>query len=286
MEAALGRGDVVDEGKEVFRELPRVLDGELHKDTVALPFIVEGLRIELVLALVKVRRKVGDAALVAVRHRIGLRRTEKVELLHLVVPFLRRVFVHRDALVGERDREPLVEEGELAQTVLHGGELELHGGKDGIVGHEMHQSAVRLAAFARLFEGRDGDARFDFLLLFVVIGAEAHLPRVALFVDAHVQPFGERVRHGSAHAVQPARKGIVMLIELAARMQLREYDLHAGDFGLGMDVGGDAPPVVLDGDAPVLIQADFDLVGIAVRRLVDGVVDDLPQNMMEPARAR
>ena len=53
-----------------------------------------------------------------------------------------------------------------------------------------------------------------------------------------------------------------------------------------MDVGGNAAAVVLDGRAAVLIDAHVDPVAIPVRRLVDGVVHDLPEDVVQSAHAR
>ena len=51
-------------------------------------------------------------------------------------------------------------------------------------------------------------------------------------------------------------------------------------------VDGDAAAVVADGDArAVLVQRDVDLVGVAVHGLVDGVVDDLPDEVVQAGRA-
>ena len=73
-----------------------------------------------------------------------------------------------------------------------------------------------------------------------------------------------------------------MLVKLTARMELRENDLNARDLRLGMNICGNASSVVLNGGTAVLIDAHVDPVGIAVRRLVDGIVHDLPQDVMKP----
>ena len=77
-----------------------------------------------------------------------------------------------------------------------------------------------------------------------------------------------------------------MRVELPARMELGEDDLHARDLHLGMDVRGNSSAVVLHGGAPVLVEDDFDLVRKAVCRLVDRVVHNLPEDMVKPLAAR
>ena len=284
--AALGRRNVVDEGEQALGKFARMLNGELDENAVPLPLVIQRLRVELALALVEVGGKIGNASRIAEGHGIRLR-PRQIELLRSVLVALFHIFVRRDALVCQSNGKPLVEEGKLFQTVRNGGELELRRGEHRVVRHEMHKRAVlRLCTLARLFERRNGDARFVLLFLLVVVGMERHLPGVAVLVDAHLQPLGERVRNRSAHAVQTARKRIVVFVKLAARMQLSKDDLYARDLGLGVDVGGNAAPVVLYGRAAVLIDAHVDPVAIPVRRLVDGVVHDLPEDVVQSAHAR
>ena len=281
--AAFGRGDVVDEGKEIFRDLPRVLDGELHPNAVRLRLVVERLVVEGGFPLVERLHEVGDAAVVLIFHMIGLRRVGEVDLLGLVALLHLR---HRHALIGEGDRDALVEKGELAQPILHDGELEGGIGKDILIGQKVHERTVLFGALLGLFEGGDGNARLPFLLFCVVIGMEFHAPDVSVAAHFDLQPLGKGIGDRRTHAVQAAREGIIVLVELAARMQLGKDDLYARDLGLGVDVGGNAAPVVLYGRAAVLIDAHVDPVAIPVRRLVDGVVHDLPEDVVQSAHAR
>src|SRR6185369_3190430 len=73
--------------------------------------------------------------------------------------------------------------------------------------------------------------------------------------------------------------------ELASRMQDGEHDLDGGTAELGVDVDGDAATVVEDRDAAVLEDGHLDGVRDAGLRLVDGVVDDLPDEMVESVDA-
>ncbi len=112
---------------------------------------------------------------------------------------------------------------------------------------------------------------------------EAHRPDLAAPVDLDVEARGERVDDRGADAVEAARGGVGAAAELAAGVQLREDDLDAGEPGARLDVDGDAAPVVPDLDRAVGEEDDLDPVAHAGEGLVDGVVDDLPEAVHEPA---
>ncbi|CAM5503630.1 hypothetical protein KAURM247S_01557 [Kitasatospora aureofaciens] len=107
--------------------------------------------------------------------------------------------------------------------------------------------------------------------------AEADRVGVAVAVDLDVQPRGERVDDRGADAVQTAGGRVRAAAELAARVQLGHHDLDARQSGLGLDVDRDAAAVVADLDRGVRVQQDLDAVAVAAQRLVDRVVDDLPE---------
>ena len=76
------------------------------------------------------------------------------------------------------------------------------------------------------------------------------------------------------------------LAELAAGVEDGQDDLGRGALLLGMLVDRNAAAVVDDGDRFVGVDRDLDVVAVAGERLVDGVVDDLVDEVMEAARAR
>src|SRR5690606_27884370 len=84
--------------------------------------------------------------------------------------------------------------------------------------------------------------------------------------------------------VQPARGRVRAAPELPARVELREHDLDSRQARLRLDVDGDAATVVGDRDGAVVVQRHEDVLAEAAERLVDRVVDDLPQAVHEPAR--
>ena len=78
---------------------------------------------------------------------------------------------------------------------------------------------------------------------------------------------------------------VVAALEFSAGVQRGEDDLQRRLFELGHLVDRDAAAVVLDRDgARALVQRDLDARGKAVDRLVDRVVEDLPEQVVVAGR--
>src|SRR5581483_2790441 len=71
--------------------------------------------------------------------------------------------------------------------------------------------------------------------------------------------------------------------ELAARVQLGHHDLDAGKAGLRLDVHRDAAALVVHRDRAVGVQDHVDVRAVPAERLVDRVVDDLPDAVHQAA---
>jgi hypothetical protein len=111
---------------------------------------------------------------------------------------------------------------------------------------------------------------------------ERHLPEGAVALHAGTQLGRERIDHAGADPVQAACGLVVALLELPSRMQHREDHFERALLRLGMLVDRNPSSVVSDRDrAAVLVQCQGDVRGIAIHRFVDGVVEDLPDQMME-----
>ena len=80
---------------------------------------------------------------------------------------------------------------------------------------------------------------------------------------------------------KPAGDRVAASAELAAGVQHREHDLDGRTLLDGVHVDRDAAAVVDDGDRAVCAQGDRDVVGVAGHRLVDGVVDDLVDQVVQ-----
>jgi hypothetical protein len=95
------------------------------------------------------------------------------------------------------------------------------------------------------------------------------------------QPLRERVHDRDADPVQAARDLVALAAELAAGVQLRQHDRQRRQPCSSTSTGMPRP-FVDDGDRVVGWIVDLD--GRCTReRLVDGVVDDLVDEVMEAA---
>ena len=111
-------------------------------------------------------------------------------------------------------------------------------------------------------------------------------PDVAVALDLQVQALGERVDDGDADAVQAAGDLVAAAVpELAAGVEDGQHDLGRGALLFRHRLDRDAAAVVGDGAAVVRVEDDADAVAVAGERLVDGVVDDLVDEVVKAARA-
>ena len=261
MHAALGGIDVVGKRHDVLAIAGIPLQGHLdlahlghRRVRVRFALNVDGLLKGLgdVLALVEELDEVDDAALVA-------------KLLHVG---------SRLALVGQHDLEVLIEERRLLQTVVQRIEIVDAGLEDLVVGPEGDGGARRIRG------------AHDLHLLDGLAARELHLVGVTIATNLNDHALGQCVDDGDANAVQAARDLIGRVIELTAGVQDRHDDLERRDLFNRVLVDGDAAPVVDDRDGVVGVDRHLDLGAETGHGLVDGVVNDLPHQVMQTAGAR
>ncbi len=139
------------------------------------------------------------------------------------------------------------------------------------IGAEAHLGAAPVRRSANLLE------------LALRLAALEHHPIERLLArDLDLEALGERIRDRDADAVQAARGLVDLGLELAAGVQ-RAHDHFerrlVAEFGMRID--RDAAAIVGDRDEAVRVHLDFDPIGIAVDRLVHGVVDRLGEQVMQ-----
>jgi len=108
-------------------------------------------------------------------------------------------------------------------------------------------------------------------------------PRGAVPVDFGGQLGGQSVDHRGAHAVQAARRPVGAGAEFAAGVKLGEHHFKRSAT-VGLLTDGDASSVVGHLNRPVTMDRDLDQVGVTRSRLVDGIVDQFPHQVMQPRR--
>ena len=256
MGAALVRVDVVDEREHVLLVARVVAHRQLDGHVGVGVFDHDGVLQEALARLVEVVHELGQAALGVV----GL----DAQLLIVL------------ALVGQRDRDALVEVGQLAHPGRQRVEAVDGVEEDRGVGLEQDGRAGLLAV------GHVADAPQR---LGRVAALEGHLEHALVAPDGHLQPVAQRVHAAHADAVQAARDLVGVLVELAAGVEHRHHDLD-GRLALGrVHRDRDAAAVVGDRDRVVTVDHDLDVVAVAGERLVDRVVDDLVDQVVQPTHA-
>ena len=83
--------------------------------------------------------------------------------------------------------------------------------------------------------------------------------------------------------MQAAGNLVTVAVEFPAGVQHRHDDLGCGTAGfiLGVDAGGDTPPVVHDADGIVGMDDDFNFVAVSGQRLIDRVIENLEHHVMQ-----
>ncbi len=182
------------------------------------------------------------------------------------------------ARIGEMQTHAGIEEGQLAQPVFQGREVEFDLG-EGLARH--HEGDFRAGTVRVVLDRRRTDDLERRLGLAVL---EAHDMLVAAAPDAQFEPLRQRVDHRNADAVQTARDLVGVLVELTAGVELGHDDLGRRHALFLVDVDRNAATVVAHGDRTVAVERHVDPVGEAGQRFVDGVVDHFVDHMVQ-ARA-
>src|SRR5581483_8112570 len=175
-------------------------------------------------------------------------------------------------LVAQDDPETLVEEGHLAEPGRDRLEV-VFGGLEGVLAGEPRHAGAGLLAVLQVAD----------LAQVVVRGAvgELLLPQLAAVLHLEVELAGQRVHDRDADAVQTAGNLVATAAELASGVQHGERQRRGRQLLPGGGAGRDASTVVVDPDAAVSLERHGDRVAVAGEGLVDGVVDDLPDQVVQ-----
>ena len=112
----------------------------------------------------------------------------------------------------------------------------------------------------------------------------------AVALHFHFQPLRQGVGHRYAYAVQPAGKRIrafaAFLVELAAGMQPREYQLDSWHPLFRMQAHRNAAAIVLHRNGAVGVHRHVDVRGIFAQRFVGRIIDDFLDDVRRVGGAR
>ena len=172
-------------------------------------------------------------------------------------------------IIAEDDLETLVEEGRLTEVDAQRLVIELDGLEDFGIGPE-GDGRAGLLGLAHLDDLLDGLAT-----------RKLHLPdgTIALDLGDH---FGRQgVDDRNTDAVQTAGHLVAAAAELAAGVEDSEDNFERRHvLALGMFLDGNAATVVDDGARTILVEGYVDLAAKSCERLVDGIIDNLIDEMM------
>ena len=156
--------------------------------------------------------------------------------------------------------------------MLEPGNREVHRFKIIGVRQESYQrTSVALDALADGLEGR-----LDFAV------GELHLINLPIPPDNHLKAAGQGVHHRHAHPVQAAAELVVLVGELAARMQGAENHFHPRPFQFRVFVHRHTAAVIANREGTALVQGHRHFAGETGESLVHTVVDDFLGQVVGP----
>ncbi|MBA7568587.1 hypothetical protein ES708_10318 [subsurface metagenome] len=83
--------------------------------------------------------------------------------------------------------------------------------------------------------------------------------------------------------MQPPRNDVGVPAELGTGVEDGHYRLQGGFLGRGVNIHGDAPPVILHPDGIILAEGNPDVGAKAGHGFVDAVVGDFIDQVVQPA---
>ena len=245
---AFGSTHVVGKGQHKFIVAVVVLDGDFRGGVALAALHVDHFVMEDGLVPVAPGGEFLDAALVA--HGFGN--------LLFVVP-----------VVGDGDCQTGVQEGLLPHPLMKN-----------LIVVDQGIEHLRVGLEGDLGAGFVGFAHHLHFLGDVAPG-KFHFVNFPVFVHPHPQPLGQRVDNRRAYAVEAAGDLVAAAAEFAAGVEHGVHHFQGRPSGLGLDVHGDTPAVVGDGDGIAGIDGDGDVLAVAGQSLVDGVVHDLIDQVVQ-----
>src|SRR5262249_34067387 len=160
---------------------------------------------------------------------------------------------------------------QLAHAAGNGFVIELNIWKDLLVWFESHLRAGLCA-------------RADFPeLAGLAPPLKLHVENLSIPAYLAFQPFREEVSNRSAYSMQTTAGpvgGVLIVLKLSAGPKSREDHLKGGNLRLRMYAHWNAAPVIDNAATAIGVNLDQDRVSMASHRLINGVVDNLVNQVM------
>ena len=230
--------------------------------------------------------ELGDAAFVAVDLLMDVRQVREhfgLGFAELPVLFfvgnlggdlfrLLEVFFGDFTQVSQRDLETCVQEGLFSEAFLQGLELVDRRLLEDVGTGLEADGGAGLVGIADDLEVLFGHTQVEFLVV-----------DLAVLTDFDFEPVGQRVDDGGTDAVQTAGDFVAATAEFTAGVEDGQNDRDRGNAQFLIDTDGDASTVVADFDDVPGQNIHFDVRAEAGQRFVDGVVDDLIDQVVQAA---
>ena len=175
------------------------------------------------------------------------------------------------AQITQADAQTLVEEGHLAEPGRQGFVVEDGGVEDVGRGFEGDRRTGGLGLL-QLFQGPIGHTK-----------GEGLTPVIAIAEHLNDECARQGINDRGTHTVQATGHLVAAVTELATGVQHGEHQGDGGDVFDGVLLDRDTTAVVTHSAASVVQQFDLDGVAVARQGLVDGVVDDLVDQVVQAA---
>ena len=176
-------------------------------------------------------------------------------------------------LVGEGETQALVQKTHLLKTSAQRFVIEIDRLEGLSARPEGNGGAGFVVRFA-LFQGSVGDT----------IG-ETLAPNESLATNLDLEAARQGVHHGAADTVQSTGNGIPAAAEFSTGVQHRQDDLNGRTALCLVNVDGDSATVVFDANGAVGQNANINCVAVPRQGFVDGVVNDLIDQVVQSARS-
>ncbi len=259
MRSLIDRRNRIDIGQQIFRRVVIVLERQFNFDVLFFAFKIHRIMQRVFSVIQKLDERFDSLG--------------EVEFL-----FLRSARTH----VAQVNRHAFQQKRIVAQTFAQHAVLDVRVAENTPVRHKSNAGAC-LARCPDNFEVGHRMAGLELSVrLFHIFKSLAI--NISVTINLYLEPFRQRVHYARSHAMQTARFFIsVAAAEFSAGMQYSEDNRWRRNAFIFVYPCRNASSVIFDANAPVRVNRNFNCIAIPGQYLVFGVIDDLPDKMVQAA---